>query len=906
MSNSRFFRHRLVRLAFCINLCMSFISTGNLLSQQEKTNVERRIDSILYYFSDNSFPGLSIAVIKDGNTLFKKSYGLADVKTGTKINENTNFRLASVSKQFTAMCIMILKEQGKLKYETTLKEIFPDFPDYGRSINVKNLLQHTSGLIDYEDIMPDTATQQVYDRDVLKMMKSIDTTYFLPGSAYKYSNSGYALLAMIVEKISGKRYPDFLYENIFKKIGMSGTVAFEKGISTVKNRAYGYVVKNKNIIERDQSTTSAVLGDGGIYSSVSDLIKWDAALYTEKIVKKSTLDEAFSTGMLNSGKRTGYGYGWMTGSAQGVKYLEHGGSTCGFTNHILRIPELKFTIIILTNRYGVAELPEITRNIADIFTANLFGSAVNIRTGKNDTLKMIEGYETLIGLKFKSADRDSMYEAVRDYIRNYEKIRSLNISNSTMPSLLFNPLPKGFDFPKSKSSLIISEYNKTELPINKDDLAFYSIGELASLIKRKKISSVDLTAFFIERLKKYSSQLKCLVTLTEDLALMQAKKADEELSLGIYRGLLHGIPYGVKDLLATKKYKTTWGSVPFKDQLIKEDATVIKKLEAAGAVLVAKLSMGELAWGDVWFGGKTRNPWDTTKGSSGSSAGSASATAAGLVPFAIGTETYGSIVSPSTVCGVTGLRPTYGRVSRAGAMALSWSMDKIGPICRNSEDCAIVFSVIQGMDVNDPTLYDAPFSYDGSFDFSKLKIGYLKNNFESQYAFKKYDSLTLETMKKLGAILIPVELPDFPVSDISIMLDAEAAAAFDDLTRSGKDALMVRQIKNAWPNAFRTARFIPAVEYINASRARTILIEKMKNIFSEVDMYLAPSFEGDNLLLTNLTGHPCVVFPNGFADGGLPQSITLIGNLFDESSILKVVKRYQDVTDFHIKHPKLK
>lgn len=899
---------RFANLYILAALAILFFAQNKIYSQSiSNPSDEQKIDLILKEFDSGVDPGAAVIAVKDGEIIFQKGYGLADLQKNTKINEFTNFRLASVSKQFTAMCIMILKERGKLKYENSLKDIFRDFPDYGKKIKIKNLLQHTSGLVDYEDMVPDTAKSQVHDLDVLRMMMSVDSTYFIPGERYQYSNSGYAMLAMIVEKVSGKKYADFLKENIFEPLDMNGSVAYEKGISEISNRALGYVKTESGFKERDQSSTSAVLGDGGIYTSITDYIKWDAALYTEKLVSRRTLEEAFSAAMLNDGSRINYGFGWMPGFAQNVKFVEHGGSTCGFTNHVIRIPELRLTVVILTNRYGVAKLSDYCKEITNIFSNNLFklqdGAKAPVKT---DTLKMIEGYEKLIGLRFTETERDSMYEGVKDYINNYKNIRQIDLNNSVMPSLLFNPLPDSFKFAKSKSRLFVAGYDKTGLPENKDDLAFYSIGQLASLIKTKKITSVELTKFFIERLKKYSPKLYCLITLTEDLALEQAKKADEEISRGKYRGLLHGIPYGVKDLLSTKKYKTTWGSVPYKDQIIDEDAGVIKKLEAAGAVLVAKLTMGELAWGDVWFGGKTRNPWAPETGSSGSSAGPASATSAGLVPFAIGTETYGSIVSPSTICGTTGLRPTYGRVSRKGAMALSWSMDKIGPICRSAEDCAIVFNYIYGPDEGDPTLYDASFVYDQKLDMSKLKIGYLKSEFDKNYEFKKSDSLTLEIFRKLGAELIPIELPKFPFGDLSIMLDAEAAAAFDGLTRSGKDDMMIRQIKNAWPNAFRTARFIPAVEYINASRLRSMLIQKMNEMISSVDLYIAPSFEGNNLLLTNLTGHPCVVFPNGFSEKGLPQSITITGKLFDEALLLKTAKKYQDATDYHLKHPNLK
>ncbi len=333
----------------------------------------------------------------------------------------------------------------------------------------------------------------------------------------------------------------------------------------------------------------------------------------------------------------------------------------------------------------------------------------------------IESAEKIIGLKFTDAERDSMLKALEDQKTNYNNIREVELKNSVLPSILFNPIPAGFTFPREQNPVVFSDYSKTKMPADKNELAFYTIGELAELIRTKQITSVELTKFFIGRLKKFDPVLHCVISLTEERAMRDAKIADEEIAAGKYRGLLHGIPFGVKDLLATKDYKTTWGAKPFENQVIDEDATVIKKLEDAGAVLVAKLSMGALAWGDVWFGGMTRNPWDTANGSSGSSAGSASAVSAGLVPFAIGTETWGSIVSPSTVCGTTGLRPTYGRVSRTGAMALSWSMDKIGPITRCTEDLAIVFNAIYGPDGIDPTLYDVPFNYSPSINLTWFK-----------------------------------------------------------------------------------------------------------------------------------------------------------------------------------------
>lgn len=522
---------------------------------------------------------------------------------------------------------------------------------------------------------------------------------------------------------------------------------------------------------------------------------------------------------------------------------------------------------------------------------------------QNITKENIENAEKLIGLSFTEAERDSMLGLLGEQFVNYQKIHAFELNNNVPPSIMFNPIPVSFKFNYLQKLVKFSDYSYVKMPSDKNDLAFYSIGELAELIRTKRITSTGLTKFFIDRLKKYDPQLHCVITLTEERAFRQAKIADEEIVSGKYRGILHGIPFGVKDLLSTRDYKTTWGAMPFKDQMLTEDAIIIKKLETAGAVLIVKLSMGALAWGDVWFGGKTRNPWDINQGSSGSSAGSASAVSAGLVPFAIGTETWGSIVSPSTICGTTGLRPTYGRVSRIGAMALSWSMDKIGPICRTAEDVAIVFNNIYGTDGIDQTLYDVPFNYTSTIEIKALKIGYLKKDFDKKYDFHENDSITLAKLKSLGAELIPIDFPDIPINDLAIILSAEAAAAFDDLTRSNKDDLLVRQIKNAWPNSFRASRLIPAVEYINANRIRFELIQQMQKLMNEIDIYIAPSFEGDNLLLTNLTGHPSVVLPNGFSENGTPTSITFMGKLFDEERLIAFAKAYQDATDFHRKHP---
>ncbi len=541
-------------------------------------------------------------------------------------------------------------------------------------------------------------------------------------------------------------------------------------------------------------------------------------------------------------------------------------------------------------------------------TSFLLGAFVISESGSNPiTKEVVKNAEKIFGINFSDAQQDSMIDLLNQRLKSYQNIRKINLDNSIPPAILFNPIPVGVKFNTKQLPFITSNYSAAVIPKNKNDLAYYSIGKLGYLLKTRKITSVQLTKFFLDRLKKYGPVLHCVITFTEDLAMKQAEQADKEIAAGKYKGPLMGIPFGVKDLLAVKGYKTTWGAAPYKNQLINTNATVIKKLEAAGAVLIAKLSMGELAMDDVWFGGLTRNPWDTTQGSSGSSAGSAAAVSAGLVPFAIGTETWGSIVSPSTRCGVTGLRPTYGRVSRHGAMALSWSMDKIGPICRNVEDCAIVFNSIYGPDGIDQTLYNYPFNYSPKINLKGMRIGFLVDDFNHKYAFKSTDSLTIAEMKKLGAKLIPIKLPNLPVNDISFILDAECGGAFDLLTRSGQDNLLARQGKDNWPNLFRASRFIPAVEYVNANRVRFLLIQQMEKMFDDnkIDVYLAPSDEGDNSLVTNLSGHPLVVVPNGFINNNHPTSITFVGRLFDEGKILEVAKAYQDATGYQLKHPPL-
>ena len=514
--------------------------------------------------------------------------------------------------------------------------------------------------------------------------------------------------------------------------------------------------------------------------------------------------------------------------------------------------------------------------------------------------------QKLIGIEFSGEKIDTLYAYLEKNTKGYDSLRKYSLDNSVFPALLFDPTPKDFVFPKAKDTLISWDIPEDiELPDSLNQLAFYTIPELASLIKNQKISSLELTQFFLNRLKKYGPALECTITITEEMAIAQATKLDEELANGQYRGILHGIPYGVKDLMSVKGYKTTWGSEPYKNQQIEETATVVERLQEAGGVLVAKLVSGALARGDVWFGGKTRNPWDIEEGASGSSAGSGAATSAGLVPFALGTETLGSITSPSSVNGITGLRPTYGRVSRHGIMSLSWSMDKVGPMCRNAEDCAIIFSIIQGKDPLDRTTSAVPFNYNQDVDFKGFKVAYLKSDVEKDTTKGKANlEKALKSLKKLGVEPTAVSLPTkVPYDGFDIILRSESGAFFDELVRSGKVDTMVEQDKKSRANSLRQSRFIPAVEYLQANRHRQVLIEEMHQIMKDYDVLISPSFGNKQLLITNLTGHPVITVPTGLDEENHPTSVTFVSNLYDEEKILLFAKGFQEATSFDEMHP---
>ena len=530
------------------------------------------------------------------------------------------------------------------------------------------------------------------------------------------------------------------------------------------------------------------------------------------------------------------------------------------------------------------------------------------------TVEIVESAEKILGLEFTESEREQMLGTLNGRLDAWDELREQAIPNDITPALYFDPRPSPPDPQPALREYHTPVVGEIKRPDNLEDVAFWTVTQLAELIRTKQVTSLELTEMYLSRLKRYDPTLECVVTLTEERAIEQAKQADEEIKAGNYRGPLHGIPWGAKDLLATKGYKTTWGAMPYKDQIIDMDATVVQRLDEAGAVLVAKLTLGALAYGDIWYGGRTNNPWNIAEGSSGSSAGPASAVAGGLVGFAIGTETLGSIVSPSTQCGVSGLRPTFGRVSRHGAMALSWSMDKIGPMCRSAEDCALVMSAIYGADGHDPTMVNEQFTWSPERSVHDLRVGYLKSAFENKRRDRPNetheskngnDLAVLDVLRDMGIDLIEFELPDVPLQAMMTILMVEGAAAFDDITRNDLDDSMQWQDDQAWPNLFRAARFIPAVEYVQANRLRTKMIREVAKVMESIDVFVMPSYGGMALVVTNLTGHPTAVVPDGFNEEGLPTSISFVGGLYKDAEALTVAHAYQQATDWHNQHPSM-
>jgi Asp-tRNA(Asn)/Glu-tRNA(Gln) amidotransferase A subunit family amidase len=533
-------------------------------------------------------------------------------------------------------------------------------------------------------------------------------------------------------------------------------------------------------------------------------------------------------------------------------------------------------------------------------------------------LAMLKAAERIAGLEFTDAERDLLLNDVNQQVSNAAEIRKIPLENSVASCLRFSPVLPGMRFEMTRRAMRISHPLDVKRPANLEDVAFWPVTQLAHLLRTRQVRSTELTEMYLARLKKFNGLLQFVVTFTDDLALKQAAQADAEIAGGHYRGPLHGIPCGVKDLIAKQGYKTTWGAAPFREQSFDYDATIVTRLEHAGAVLVAKLTSGELAGGDRWFGGQTKNPWNPEEGSGGSSAGPASATAAGCVGFAIGTETGGSIVGPSTRCAVYGMRPTYGRISRYGVMTLAWSLDKAGPICRSVEDCAIVLDALQGPDGKDLTVTDVPFNWDAGIDIRKLRVGYLKAAFDETRANPEEnasDAAMFETLRAMGVVPKPIAVPAFPIRPLLSAMETEFSAAFDDLTRSHRDELLARQGKGSDANLYRTNRFVPAVDYIQATRVRTLLMEAMEKTLAGIDVYLAPisasrsrtpnSILNLNTALTNLTGHPGIVVRNGIGPKGIPTSVTFVGKIYGEANMLALAHAYQKATKWHEAHPVL-
>jgi Asp-tRNA(Asn)/Glu-tRNA(Gln) amidotransferase A subunit family amidase len=589
------------------------------------------------------------------------------------------------------------------------------------------------------------------------------------------------------------------------------------------------------------------------------------------------------------------------------------------------------------------------------------------------TAEMIDKAAAIAGVPIAPDQKATMLSVLNANRKSFDDLRALNMPNSVPPAIIFDPLPPGqkptppppgTDIRKPLHISPAPAIASKKVPKDLNELVFCTIRELGELVRRKKVSSLALTEMYLGRLKKYNPKLNFYVTLTEERALAQAKEADKEIAAGKYRSILHGLPWGGKDLLAVKGYPTTWGAGGFEDQTFDYDAEVVKRLDAAGAVLVAKLSLGSLAQGDRWFGGQTKNPWNPAQGASGSSAGPGSATAAGCVVFAIGSETTGSISGPSTRNGVTGLRPTYGFVPRTGAMTLSWTLDKLGPITRSVEDCALVMQAIWGPDGEDEACQNAWFQWNAEYDWKKLRIGYLKDDFEKPWiqptpplaedataeektAYerrkaaepatlaareydRKYDLAALEVFKKMGVTLIPVEFPKFPYDAFRGIINAESAAAFDSLTLTGRDKLLSDRSGSSWPNSWRAARFYPAVEYIQAMRARELVIRAFAKLFDQVDIIVTPTSGPSNQVsVTNQTGHLAVIVPNGVrgqdapippvlpaapgAGGGgggnqgggpnTPVSLTFLGGLYKDAETCAFAHAYQQATGFHKLHP---
>src|SRR4051812_1192775 len=538
---------------------------------------------------------------------------------------------------------------------------------------------------------------------------------------------------------------------------------------------------------------------------------------------------------------------------------------------------------------------------------------------------MLKDALAVSGLDFTDEQRQQILTGVNQSLTRYTELRQIRIDPNLAPPLYYSPLVPGTRLDRVAKPFRPSTPPALRRPANLEDVAFWPLAHLAQLLRTKQVTSVELTRMYLDRLSRFNATLNFVVTYTDELAMTQAQQADKEIAAGKYRGPLHGMPWGCKDIIAVPGFPTQWGSGAFKGQVIDTEATVVRLLREAGAVMIAKLTTGELASGDQWFGGRTNSPWDPSEGSSGSSAGPASATAAGCVAFGIGTETSGSILSPSTICGVTGLRPTFGRVSRYGAMTLSWTQDRLGPLCRTVEDCALVFHAIARTDDQDFSVIDLPFNWDADLDVRKLRVGYLAPAFDERTRsadWKRNDAQVLDTIKALGIRAEPFELPAMPVGVTGGILGAESGASFDEFVRTGRDKDLTNKAR---ANGMRQSRVVPAVEYLQAQRVRAMVMRQFAAAVSKFDVYIAPYIDmragaagasgrpeaptpsaiRDHFQVANLCGYPAVSVPNGFTAEGRPTSITFLGRLYNEADILAVARVYQERAGWLARRPKV-
>jgi len=541
---------------------------------------------------------------------------------------------------------------------------------------------------------------------------------------------------------------------------------------------------------------------------------------------------------------------------------------------------------------------------------------------KTITLEMVADAMKLSGLDFTEAELKSMVDAANQNLSRYEEMRAIHIPNDVSPPFHFSPLVPGMEVNRTRLPFRLSAAPAVKRPGHLEDAAFWPVRHLAELVRTRQVTSVELTAMYLARLHRYNGKLNNVVTFLDEYGMAEARRADAEIAAGKYKGPLHGIPWGAKDIISVKGYKTTWGSPAFKEQSFDYDASVVELLRDAGAVLVAKLATGELASGDNWFGGQTKSPWNLSQGSSGSSAGPSSATAAGSVGFAIGTETSGSILSPAARCGLAGLRPTFGRISRYGVMALSWTQDRLGPICRYAEDCAIVMQAIAKPDGRDMSVSEIPFNWNAQLDVKKLRVGWIKESFDelTTATVKENAAKVLETLRSIGVSpLVPIAVPDFTtnVSAISV----ESVVFFDEHARAGR-------MKEARNGGRPSGRLIPAVDYLRSQRVRTMMMEKLAEATANVDVYVVaanPSVGGGppatatasepprppvpqtpaqrHFAMANLACYPAINVPNGFLDTGSPTNVTFYARPFGEMEVIALAKAYQDAAGIHLKHP---